>query len=875
MRFRSCWFFAVVVMLWQCTPVVAQPLQLVNAFPSLTFTQPVYMTHSNDGTNRNFVVQKNGLIRVFPNDSTATSAPTFLNLSSRIVTGGGGDERGLLGLAFHPNYASNGYFYVHYTQVTTGRTIIARYNVTSGNPNTADFNSELILLNIYDPYTNHNGGILFFGLDGYLYAGLGDGGSAGDPGNRAQNLDSLLGKVLRLNVDTTVGAQNYGIPPTNPFVGGGGRPEIFAWGMRNPWRMSQDPVTGLIWCGDVGQGSWEEVDIIENGKNYGWKTMEGFHCYSPSSGCNMTGLTLPIKEYDHAGGRCSLTGGFVYRGSRRPELTGRYIYGDYCSRQIWKLMYQGGIVTEDAQLLTAASSILSFGIDQLNELYVLCNDGIIYRFNSAVPAITVSAPNGGENWSIGTTQNIQWTSSNVSGDVKIELSTNGGSTFPTILFASTPNDNAESWIVTGPASSSARVRISSVVTPSIADTSNTNFTITQPSITVTTPNGGETWGTGLPQSILWTSMGVSGNVKVELSRDGGSTFTETLFASTANDGTEPWTVTGPVTSSARVRISSVTNPSVMDSSNSVFSISSGFSLLTRMYLRDNGGSLDSLEYGTGAGATDGIDASFGEFELPPLPPTGVMDVRWQIAGTLGTERDIRDTLGGTHQQIIYTGKLQAGEGYPFVLKWNNLDLPAGTFTLRDGPAGAFFLVNMKLQDSLVFTDDQIPQFQIVYDAGNVVSSAAQTGWNILSVPVTVADRRKTVVFPGSTSNAFAYTPIGYVNDDTLDYGVGYWLKFPSTQSLSLTGGAITSDTVEVIQGWNIIGSISTSVPVGSIIQIPGGIVASSYFGYGITGYGSATSIDPMRGYWVKVNQSGKLVLPQGTISRKPNKRIAN
>ncbi len=385
------------------------------------------------------------------------------------------------------------------------------------------------------------------------------------------------------------------------------------------------------------------------------------------------------------------------------------------------------------------------------------------------------------------------------------------------------------------------------------------------SIAVTSPNGAETWTTGSSQTINWTSSGISGSVNVELSRNGGSSY-EALFAGSANDGSELWVVTGPATATALIRISSVSNPSVLDVSNSQFTISSSFSLLTRIYLRDNGGALDSLEYGTGASATDGIDGVFGEFELPPLPPTGVLDVRWQIAGTLGTERDTPDTLCATHQPVIYTGKLQAGEGgYPFVLKWNHLELPAGTFTLRDGPAGAFFLVNMKLQDSLVISDDQIPQFQIVYDAGNVVSSTAQTGWNILSLPVTVGDRRKTVVFPTSTSNAFAYTPIGYVNDDTLDYGVGYWLKFPSTQSLSLTGGVIATDTIDVIQGWNIIGSVSTPVPVGSIIQIPSGIVASSYFGYGIIGYASATSINPMGGYWVKVNQNGKLVLPGSAL----------
>jgi glucose/arabinose dehydrogenase len=358
-----------------------QPVQLVNAFPNLTFTQPIFLTHSNDGTNRIFVVQKNGLIRVFPNDSTVTSAPTFLNLSSRIITGSGGDERGLLGLAFHRNYSSNGYFFVDYTQAGNGRSIIARYKVDSLNPNQGDFNSEVRLLQIYQPFTNHNGGILFFGQDGYLYDGKGDGGSAGDPGNRAQNVDSLLGKILRINVDTTIGSQNYGIPSTNPFAGGGGRPEIFAWGMRNPWRMSQDPVTGLIWCGDVGQDVWEEIDLIGNGRNYGWRCYEGNATYSPTGCGNISQYTFPIKVYQHTGGRCSITGGYVYRGSRRPDLVGRYIYADYCTGEIWKLKYEGGVVTEDSLLVTAPTSVLSFGTDQNNELYILGNNGIIYRFN--------------------------------------------------------------------------------------------------------------------------------------------------------------------------------------------------------------------------------------------------------------------------------------------------------------------------------------------------------------------------------------------------------------------------------------------------------------------------------------------------------------
>jgi hypothetical protein len=755
-----------------CAAVLVQPyfsfsqsLQLVNAFPNLTFTQPVFLTHSNDGTNRIFVVQKNGLIYVFPNDPNVSSATVFLNLSSRIVTGTGGDERGLLGLAFHPAYSTNGNFYVNYTQAGTGRTIVARYRVDPGNPNAGDFNSELVLINAYQPFSNHNGGMLFFGLDGYLYIGMGDGGSAGDPGNRAQNVDSLLGKILRINSDTTIGPQNYGIPPTNPFASGGGRPEIFAWGLRNPWRFSQDPVSGAIWCGDVGQGSWEEIDIIENGRNYGWRCYEGNATYN-TTGCGSISLySFPVKVYGHTGGRCSITGGYVYRGARRPELTGRYIYGDYCSREIWRLLYQGGIVTEDSMLVVAPSPVLSFGTDQFRELYVLCNNGIIYRFNDAPATLTVHAPNGGETWGVATSRAVEWSSSNLSGSVTIELSRNGGGSY------------------------------------------------------------------------------------------------ETLFGSTENDGMEEWVVTGSPTANALVRVSSVANPSVQDVSDSPFTISPQFEAFARVHVRDGGMDADSMEFGTGAGATDGIDELFGEQELPPPPPVGAFDIRWQIAGTQGAKRDIRDTLGGSRQQVTYTGRMQPGPGgYPFHLRWDRLGLPSGGFTMRYQSEEGPVLVDMKQADSLVIADASVELFQVIYTIGDVVSSTATGGWNVVSLPVRVGDRRRTAVFPTSVSNAFAYTPLGYASRDTLDYGVGYWLKFAMTQGLTVTGELITEDTIEVVQGWNIIGSISSPVVVTGIVQIPSGIVVSPYYGYSATGYAPASVLEPMKGYWVKVSQNGTLVL---------------
>ncbi len=363
-----------------------------NAFPNLTFSSPVFFTHAGDGTNKNYVVERTGLIRVFQNDSNTTSATTFLDCTARINLSY--LERGLLGLAFHPNYATNRFFYVYYTAAGTGNCIVARFTRNASNPLIADSNSQLILMTIpHSQYQNHNGGMLMFGQDGYLYIGVGDGGSEGDPNLNGQNTNTWLAKILRIDVNNPQGGNNYGIPPNNPFISGGGLPEIYNVGMRNPWRFSQDPVTGQIYVGDVGQNTYEEIDTIKNGGNYGWSIMEGFHCYNPSTGCNMTGLVLPIKEYQHVSGQCSIAGGYVYRGSRRPELVGRYIYGDYCTGRIWKLRLQGGVLVEDSVLLNTSpfgsNALSSFGVDQNNELYAckLTSPGAIYRFTSSVTGI--------------------------------------------------------------------------------------------------------------------------------------------------------------------------------------------------------------------------------------------------------------------------------------------------------------------------------------------------------------------------------------------------------------------------------------------------------------------------------------------------------
>lgn len=353
--------------------------KLKNAFKNLSFDNPVDLQHAGDGTNRIFVVSQKGLIYVFKNAPSVKSAKIFLDIRDKVKYGG---ELGLLGLAFHPDYKNNGYFYVNYTTSDPLRSIIARYTVHSKNRNSANKKSEHILFQLNQPYSNHNGGQLAFGPDGYLYIAFGDGGSGGDPHNNGQSKSSFLGKILRIDVNCASDSKNYCIPSENPFTGNtqGYKEEIYAYGLRNPWRFCFDPVTGWMWAGDVGQNSWEEIDIIEKGENYGWRIMEGNHCYNPSSDCDTSGLTLPIWEYGHdEHGNCSITGGYVYRGTKHSELYGKYIYGDYCSGRIWALSYDGTNTSTNTLLLTTDIEISSFGIDKKNELYICDLNGKVYK----------------------------------------------------------------------------------------------------------------------------------------------------------------------------------------------------------------------------------------------------------------------------------------------------------------------------------------------------------------------------------------------------------------------------------------------------------------------------------------------------------------
>jgi glucose/arabinose dehydrogenase len=384
-----CRIFLIAAILFPAaTPGHSQAqLQLQNAFPNLTFSSPVDLQHPGDGTDRIFVVEQPGMIRVFENTASATAARVFLDIRDRVNYGG---EKGLLGLAFHPNYQNNGYFYVNYTTTRQGRlqTFIARYRVSAIDSNQADKDSEQVLLVFDQPFENHNGGQLAFGPDGYLYIAAGDGGSGGDPQGNGQSLQTLLGKILRIDVDTATGGRNYGIPSDNPFAGNtaGNREEIFAYGLRNPWRFSFDPVTNWLWVGDVGQNRREEIDIIEKGQNYGWNRMEGNLCYPSGSPCDLPGLVKPILDYGRDLG-ASVTGGYVYRGTKVPELAGAYIYGDYVSGRLWALRYDGTNPATNTMLFDTSLNIASFGIDKNNELYICAFDGRIYRFVSTASSV--------------------------------------------------------------------------------------------------------------------------------------------------------------------------------------------------------------------------------------------------------------------------------------------------------------------------------------------------------------------------------------------------------------------------------------------------------------------------------------------------------
>jgi hypothetical protein len=349
-------------------------IQLVPVATGLV--NPVFVTGARDGTNRLFIVEQAGTIRVMP--SGGSGMTLFLDIRSRVRSGG---EQGLLGLAFHPSYSSNRRFFVYYTRAADGAIVVAEYAASAANRDAADATERVLLTIPHPSFSNHNGGMIAFGPDGYLYIGVGDGGSANDPPNNAQNTGVLLGKLLSIDVNGQSGSLPYAIPASNPFFGAiEGRDEIFAYGLRNPWRFAFDRLTNQLWLADVGQGDREEVNTpIQSGGNYGWRVFEGSACTNTDRAlCTASNYLFPAFEYLHAGGRCSITGGYVYRGSRNSLPAARYVYGDFCSGEIFA--WDG---TAQQLLLDTSLSISSFGEDDDGEIYVVALNGVVSRITGA------------------------------------------------------------------------------------------------------------------------------------------------------------------------------------------------------------------------------------------------------------------------------------------------------------------------------------------------------------------------------------------------------------------------------------------------------------------------------------------------------------
>ena len=343
-------------------------------------SNPVDLETPDDGTGRLFVLEQAGRIRIISGGALMTTP--FLDITASVNFDG--SEQGLLGVAFHPNFAANPRFYLNYDRMLAGgqlQTVIAEFQVAAGTPNVADPASERILITQNQPFPNHKAGQMVFGADGSLYFGLGDGGSGGDPLGNGQNVQTLLGKMLRIDVDHITAPKQYAIPVDNPFASGGGLPEIFAYGFRNPWRFSLDHPSGRFFVADVGQDRFEEIDILQKGGNFGWNTMEGLHCFNPATGCNMAGLVLPIFEYDHTQG-IAVIGGYVYHGTAIPQLQGQYLFSDFGSGMLWSLTEGPPNTWTRTAILSTGRNISSFGQDAAGEIYMLDLAGSVLKLVS-------------------------------------------------------------------------------------------------------------------------------------------------------------------------------------------------------------------------------------------------------------------------------------------------------------------------------------------------------------------------------------------------------------------------------------------------------------------------------------------------------------
>lgn len=477
------------------------------------FSLPVFISHADDGSQRVFIVEQGGVIRIVRNG--VPNAAPFLDITDRVLSGG---EQGLLSVAFPPGYTSKGYFYVNYTRSPDGATVVSRFRTTA-DPDIVDPSVEEIIITVEQPFANHNGGQLAFGpMDGFLYIGMGDGGGAGDPQNFAQNLSDLpgnkrlLGKLLRIDVES--GVQPYAIPQTNPVLGGR-RSEIWAVGLRNPWRFSFDRATGDLFIGDVGQGRREEINFqlssSMGGENYGWRILEGSLCFLPASRCSPpSNYSPPVAEYDHGAAGCSVTGGVVYRGTEFPPLSGLYFFGDFCSGRIWQLKRVAD-TWQRVSLLDTPLSISTFGEDEDGRLYVAdYGTGAISRI---VQSIAVITPNGGEVIPSGSVFPVSWTAPAESAAFSVKYSLDKGLTWRAAdgVFSG----NSFAWNVPTPVRNRPGSRIKVVGFDAGGkkiggDISDATFTVE--TVSITSPVGADTLTQGIPHAIMWRTNGTRASV---------------------------------------------------------------------------------------------------------------------------------------------------------------------------------------------------------------------------------------------------------------------------------------------------------------------------------------------------------------------------
>ncbi|MFN0151321.1 MAG: PQQ-dependent sugar dehydrogenase [bacterium] len=572
-------------------PAPAQSLRTLRIVSGLT--RPLFVTAAPRDTSRIFIVEQGSAssarIKIYKPATGLVNATPFLTIPN-VATGG--DEQGLLGLAFHPEYPDTPYFFVNFTRSSDGATVIRRYNV-SANPDTADPATSTLIQVQSQPQANHNGGWIGFGPDGYLYAAYGDGGGANDQGTghdpvvgNGQSDGTRLGKILRLDINNGL---PFTIPPSNPFVGmGSPREEFWAKGVRNPWRPSFDRLTGDFYIADVGQNLWEEVHYqpaaSTGGENYGWRKFEGYAIFNCPTPCDSSGLTRPVQVYSHGGApfRCSITGGYVYRGMDIPDLYGRYFYSDYCSDQTWTICVVNGVATELTERTSdmlpgvgfTLDDITSYGEDARGELYITDRDGEIYAIlpdlpggpDVIAPTAAVQTPNGGEIYVSGTTIPIQWDASDAFGVVSLDIlfSRNGGLSFPSTIVTGIRNGCVYPWNTAGVAATDmGRIKIIArdAAGNFVEDVSNANFTIgpvasAAPTVTLLTPNGGEVLDAQGTASITWNAMDDLGVTAVDLlySADGGATFPTTIATNLANSGTYVWSVDDAATTMGRIRV---------------------------------------------------------------------------------------------------------------------------------------------------------------------------------------------------------------------------------------------------------------------------------------------------------------------------------